>query len=111
LPETEGRVPGPDYRFTLANERTFLAWERTAIALVGGGLAVLHLLDRDPAVWAMGIVLLSGGLFSGVAGWVRFRTVQRTMEEGGRLSANPGAVVLAIAVVIAALAAFGSLLR
>lgn len=30
----------PDYRFTLANERTFLAWIRTALALVAGGVAV-----------------------------------------------------------------------
>ena len=30
----------PDYRFSLANERTFLAWIRTGLALVGGGIAV-----------------------------------------------------------------------
>ena len=30
----------PDYRFSLANERTFLAWIRTGLALVGGGLAI-----------------------------------------------------------------------
>ena len=35
----------PDYRFSLANERTFLAWIRTALALVGGGLAVAQFLD------------------------------------------------------------------
>ena len=29
----------PDYRFSLANERTFLAWIRTGLALIGGGLA------------------------------------------------------------------------
>ncbi|MGI5219881.1 YidH family protein [Nocardia sp. CA-290969] len=30
----------PDYRFTLANERTFLAWIRTALGLVAGGIVV-----------------------------------------------------------------------
>lgn len=30
----------PDYRFSLANERTFLAWLRTGLALVAGGLAI-----------------------------------------------------------------------
>ncbi|RDH77359.1 DUF202 domain-containing protein [Mycolicibacterium moriokaense] len=29
----------PDYRFSLANERTFLAWIRTALALLAGGVA------------------------------------------------------------------------
>ena len=33
----------PDYRFTLANERTFLAWIRTALALLAGGVAVIKL--------------------------------------------------------------------
>ena len=30
----------PDPRFTFANERTYLAWNRTGLALVGGGLAL-----------------------------------------------------------------------
>jgi uncharacterized membrane protein YidH (DUF202 family) len=33
----------PDYRFTLANERIFLAWIRTSLALVAGGIAVVRL--------------------------------------------------------------------
>jgi putative membrane protein len=33
----------PDYRFTLANERTFLAWIRTSLALLAGGIAVVQL--------------------------------------------------------------------
>jgi putative membrane protein len=37
----------PDPRFVLANERTFLAWNRTALALIGGGLAVGKLLSFD----------------------------------------------------------------
>jgi putative membrane protein len=31
---------GPDYRFSLANERTFLAWIRTALSLLAGGLVL-----------------------------------------------------------------------
>jgi putative membrane protein len=34
----------PDPRFTLANERTFLAWSRTALALVAAGLGIVQLL-------------------------------------------------------------------
>jgi len=35
----------PDARFTLANERTYLAWIRTSLALIGGGLAAGQLLE------------------------------------------------------------------
>ena len=43
MPEPAWRGEGnePDYRFTLANERTFLAWIRTALALLAGGV-LLH---------------------------------------------------------------------
>ena len=41
---SEGQDPDP--RFTLANERTFLAWIRTALALVAAGIGVEALL-RD----------------------------------------------------------------
>lgn len=46
--EGKGEEPGeePDYRFTLANERTFLAWIRTSLALLAGGIAVVQLVPR-----------------------------------------------------------------
>jgi putative membrane protein len=37
----------PDYRFSLANERTFLAWIRTALALVAGGVAAAKALTSS----------------------------------------------------------------
>ena len=40
----------PDVRFTFANERTFLAWSRTALALVVAGLGVVQLLPPFPGV-------------------------------------------------------------
>jgi uncharacterized membrane protein YidH (DUF202 family) len=36
----------PDYRFTLANERTFLAWQRTALGLLAAAVAVVHLVPE-----------------------------------------------------------------
>jgi putative membrane protein len=43
------RVEGsPDYRFTLANERTFLAWIRTALAILASGV----LLDQFASTFA-----------------------------------------------------------
>lgn len=52
----------PDYRFTLANERTFLAWIRTALALVAGGIAVVQLVPEfsvfSGARHVLGVILI-----------------------------------------------------
>jgi putative membrane protein len=51
----------PDPRFTLANERTFLAWVRTALAMFAGGVA-LHALavPKDGVLRGLLVVLLIG---------------------------------------------------
>ena len=36
-----------DYRFLLANERTFLAWMRTALGLIAGGVALEQFVRID----------------------------------------------------------------
>lgn len=79
---------GVDYRFTLANERTFLAWIRTALALLAGAVAVLHLL---PLGWDEALRTVVGLLLAVLAGVVtvyaplRWYRVQRVMRRGGTL--------------------------
>jgi putative membrane protein len=74
----------PDYRFTLANERTFLAWIRTALALDAGGLAVIQLLPELAVPWgreAIGLALVLLGTILAVTAfrrWVRNEEALRT---------------------------------
>jgi putative membrane protein len=74
----------PDYRFTLANERTFLAWIRTALALLAGGVAVVQVLPPfafPGARHTLGLVLtLLGGALP-LAAVRRWRTVQAAMRR------------------------------
>lgn len=50
----------PDYRFSLANERTFLAWTRTALALLAGAVLLHEFASRIEPNWLLG--LMSGAL-------------------------------------------------
>ncbi len=73
-----------DARFTFANERTFLAWNRTAMALIGGGLAVAKLFEFDSAVARMsvaGTLLLAGAVLS-VASYRRWQACERALHAG-----------------------------
>lgn len=46
----------PDYRFSYANERTFLAWIRTALALIVGGLILAQIPSIADSGWRQGLV-------------------------------------------------------
>ncbi|MBW6099325.1 DUF202 domain-containing protein [Escherichia coli] len=68
----------PDYRFSLANERTFLAWIRTALGfLAAGGLGLINLRQISPRpsfvnCWRCCCVCFSGGLaMYGYLRWLR----------------------------------------
>ncbi|UVS77408.1 YidH family protein [Actinokineospora sp. UTMC 2448] len=93
----------PDYRFTLANERTFLAWVRTALALVAAGVAVAQYLpDLGPPVvrTVLGVVLVLFG--SGVAGLShrRWRRAQEAIRAGRALPSAPELAVIAYGVAL-----------
>ncbi|WP_433019026.1 YidH family protein [Kribbella sp. CA-294648] len=66
----------PDYRFTLANERTYLAYLRTSLACYAGGLSAVQFLDLGSDRWAarvIGVVLVSTGIISTVGALHRWR--------------------------------------
>nr|WP_176084825.1 DUF202 domain-containing protein [Martelella sp. HB161492] len=72
----------PDYRFTLANERTFLAWMRTALALLAGAVGLMHfakpLTGIDPDK-LFGIVLAGAALVAILYATWRWHSIQRAM--------------------------------
>ncbi|MFD9729532.1 YidH family protein [Streptomyces sp. NPDC059072] len=96
----------PDYRFSLANERTFLAWIRTALALVGGGFAVDQFLPdlRWGVRVGMALALLAVGAacaLRAVNHWVR---CERAMRRGDDLPVSRFPVLLSVGVGLVALA-------
>jgi putative membrane protein len=98
----------PDYRATLANERTFLAWSRTALALLAGALAVLQLVDVAPfgLRLALACYLIALSVTTIVIGYHQWRTRQQRMRHRGPLGHRPFQALLGIAfLVLAALVA------
>lgn len=56
----------PDPRFSLANERTFLAWTRTSLAMLAGSVALHSLQVPEPDLLRTALVVALA-LFAGVA--------------------------------------------
>ncbi|GAA0608244.1 YidH family protein [Streptomyces crystallinus] len=101
---TEGKTP--DYRFSLANERTFLAWIRTSLALVGGGFAVDQFLPdlRRGVRVGLALALLAAGVLCALRAvnhWVR---CERAMRRGEDLPVSRFPTLLSVAVAVVALA-------
>jgi len=75
----------PDPRFTLANERTFLAWIRTALAFLAGGVAVEAFaadVFADPYRTVISVLTISVGLMISVGAAVRWLHIERSMRLG-----------------------------
>ncbi len=90
----------PDARFTMANERTFLAWTRTGLALIAGGLAAaqaLHIgvsnLDLLVAIPAIGL----GGVI-GIVSYLRWEHNERAIRLGKPIGYSQLARVVAIGI-------------
>ncbi|HVL91837.1 MAG TPA: DUF202 domain-containing protein [Acidimicrobiales bacterium] len=87
----------PDIRWSLANERTLLAYSRTALSLLLAGLAVVgsHTVTDAP-VWlaALGVPLIVLGAVVALAARRRFFTTEAVMRAGGPLPLPSAASLL-----------------
>lgn len=78
----------PDPRFTLANERTFLSWIRTSLALLAGGVAVEALTQDlfEPALRTLlSVLLLVLGVALSAGAFWRWLKVERSLRQRAAL--------------------------
>ena len=98
-----------DPRFTFANERTFLAWSRTALALVVAGLGIVQLLPPFPGVPArrhlLGVPLIVLGAVLAVVAYVEWARNQRALRTGQPLPPSMMPWLLAVMITLMAVIA------
>jgi putative membrane protein len=92
---TQGREP--DYRFSLANERTFLAWVRTALALLAGGVLLDQFASRlhpPAAALALAVLLCAMSAAVCVLSYRRWRANEIAMRHDRPLPPSPAMTLL-----------------
>ena len=100
------RGTDPDYRFSLANERTFLAWIRTALAFIAAAVALEQLVPSfsvSGARTGISIVLALLGLLAAAGAYRQWRANEHAMRLGEPLPRSP--LLLVLTVVLAVVAA------
>jgi putative membrane protein len=103
VPEPKARDDEPDVRFTYANERTFLAWNRTALALIATGVAATQLLPRLSVSGGrrlLGLPLIALGAVVAAESFRHWRANQRAMKRGEPLPASTMPIVLTVGIVV-----------
>jgi len=103
----------PDARFSLANERTFLAWARTGLALLAGGVALeaLDLPVERGLRLAAAVLLIALGTLTPAVAWWGWSRAERAMRRSDPLPAPVGFGLLVVGVGVAGLLVLLGLLR
>jgi putative membrane protein len=107
-----GRGTEPDGRFSLANERTFLAWVRTALALLAGGVALEALdLPVEPHLrLTASVLLIVLGIAAPAQAWFGWARAERALRERRPLPAPAFSGPLAAGVALAGVLVLAGLL-
>jgi len=97
-----GEGAEPDPRFSLANERTFLAWIRTSLALVAAGVAI-EVLEVGHPGWrlAAALVFTALGILAAVRAWIGWAGTERALRNGRELPGPGIGIVLVVGIVVA----------
>ena len=96
----------PDYRFTLANERTFLAWIRTALALMAGAVGIEQFspqLSSAELRTSISTLLLLAASAMGFMAWRRWRQNEYAMRLDSNLPYTRALVILAALMILLAI--------
>lgn len=102
----------PDYRFSLANERTFLAWIRTALALMAGGVALVAVVPDFGPPWlkhTAGAVLLVLAVTLSLLAYRRWRLTENALRTGQSLPPPLLLQILSAGLVVVAMVVFALL--
>ncbi|WP_129358313.1 MULTISPECIES: YidH family protein [Micrococcaceae] len=92
----------PDARFSLANERTFLAWIRTSLALVAAGVALeaLDLPIHPDLRQIASLILVLLGLLAACLSFVRWARTERALRERRPLTGLGAGALLTSGVIL-----------
>lgn len=90
-----------DYRFLLANERTFLAWIRTALGIIAGGVALDQFVTvkNDPgAIAPLAVLVILLGAATALTGTIRWARTDRLMRSHSPMGRSRGVVLFGVSV-------------
>jgi len=93
----------PDVRFSFANERTFLAWNRTALALIATGIAATQFLPNfniEGGRRLLGLPLVALGAWVAAASLYHWRANEQAMRRGEPLPHSRMPLILAVGVLL-----------
>jgi putative membrane protein len=89
-----------DARFLLANERTLLAWIRTSLTLVAGGVGVQQFGHDITGRRVVEVILVALGAFASLAGAVRYQRADSAIRRGDLPPVGRSPMIIAGAVVV-----------